>query len=186
MNFNFSIMGVKYSISLTFILIAIILWLIIQVNLLCACNHVTPYEGFTNASSAATAVLTNSIKGTGSSLIGKDKLTKEKNKESFVGANINNGESSNYDLNSGAVDTSKWFNPNLTDTNSPAVKKILERPANLPTDSEMLLFANTKSSPEACGSGSAFSTSSGCLEISPQQYSFLIQRGGNNIPYSEY
>ena len=48
MIFNFSIMGVKYSISLTFILLAIVLWLIIQVHLLCACTHVTPYEGFQN------------------------------------------------------------------------------------------------------------------------------------------
>ena len=46
------------------------------------------------------------------------------------------------------------------------------------------MFANTKFAPEFCPS--TYSTSQGCAEISGAQYNYLITRGGNNVPYSEY
>jgi len=49
---------------------------------------------------------------------------------------------------------------------------------------EMSFFANTPFKPECCSN--TFSTSSGCACMDMKQYGTLINRGGNNVPYSEY
>jgi hypothetical protein len=185
MKFNFSIFGTNYSISLTFILLGIILWLILSGNLLCSCLHVMPYEGFEVMKGAAGAIKEKVTKK-GKGKVVEKLTTKTKGKEGFVGANLNNGESSQYDMDSSQIDTSKWFGPNLQNKNSQFVKDFNNRPAGLPSGSEMLLFKDTKSSPECCQNNPSFSNSEGCLCISGPQYDFLISRGGNNSPYSEY
>jgi hypothetical protein len=111
--------------------------------------------------------------------------------EGFVGANTNYGESSAYDLSdSMPVDTSSWSAQNMTvvpgQPLSEGVKKFLARkpqPVPLP-EGEMLMFANTPFKPECCPN--AYSTSTGCACMTGSQYNFLVQRGSNNVPYSEY
>jgi len=111
--------------------------------------------------------------------------------EGFTGANINYGESSLYNLNSDQpVDTSSWSAQNMTVTPgqplSAGVKQFLARepqPVPLP-EGEMLMFANTPFKPECCPN--TFSTSTGCACMTGNQYNYLILRGGNNVPYSEY
>lgn len=172
MKFNFSIFGTNYSISLTFILLGIILWLILSGNLLCSCLHVMPYEGFEVMKGAAGAVSKKVV----------EKITNKKNKkklhkEGFVGANLNNGD----DMDSSQIDTSKWFGPNLQNN--------LQNFNNGPLDeipTGMLLFKDTKFSPECCSTNPSFSNSSGCACLNKKMYLELIHRGGNNIPYSEY
>ena len=112
-------------------------------------------------------------------------------KEAFTGANINYGESSLYNLNSDQeVNTSSWSAQNMTVTPgqplSAGVKQFLARepqPVPLP-EGEMLMFANTPFKPECCPN--TFSTSTGCACMTGNQYNYLILRGGNNVPYSEY
>lgn len=112
-------------------------------------------------------------------------------KEGFTGANINYGESSVYDLSSDqSINTSSWSAPNMTvvpgQPLSAGVKQFLQRkpqPVPLP-EGEMLLFANTEFKPECCPN--TFSTGSGCACMTGAQYNYLILRGGNNVPYSEY
>ena len=112
-------------------------------------------------------------------------------KEGFTGANINYGESSLYSLkNSTPLDTSSWSAQNMTVVPgkrvSAGVKAFLARPEQpipLP-EGEMLLFANTKFAPEYCPN--TYSTSTGCAAMTGAQYNYLITRGGNNVPYSEY
>ena len=111
--------------------------------------------------------------------------------ESFTGANTNYGESSKFSLTMGnSVDTSSWFTPNLTyaagTTGSKGVQNILNRqqqPVPLP-EGELLMFANTPFKPECCPN--AYSNSTGCACMTVDQYNYLINRGGNNVPYSEY
>lgn len=111
--------------------------------------------------------------------------------ESFVGANTNYGESSSYDLAAQTVvDTSSWNAPNMTVVPgkplSDGVKQFLARepqPVPLP-EGELDMFASTPFKPECCPN--AYSNSSGCACMTGQQYNWLIQRGGNNVPYSEY
>ena len=111
--------------------------------------------------------------------------------EGFTGANINFGESSSYSLgNDNSIDTSSWSAQNMTVTPgqplSAGVKAFLARPQQpvpLP-EGEMLLFANTKFAPEFCPN--TYSTSTGCAAMTGAQYNYLVTRGGNNVPYSEY
>jgi len=88
------------------------------------------------------------------------------------------------------VDTTNWFNANLTynkgQTPGPAAQSILARQTGeipLP-EGEMLMFANTEYKPECCPN--TYSNSMGCACMSVGQYSYLTNRGGNNVPYSEY
>jgi hypothetical protein len=125
----------------------------------------------------------------------KDKAIKAKDKtvgkESFVGANTNYGQSSPYDLRSSdSINTSSWNNPDMTVVPgkplSKGVQEFLSRqpqPVPLP-EGELLLFANTPFKPECCPN--SFSNSTGCACMTGQQYNYLITRGGNNVPYSEY
>jgi hypothetical protein len=111
--------------------------------------------------------------------------------EGFVGANTNYGQSSSYSLsNNKGVNTSSWFTPNLTykkgGKEGKGVQNILNRPKQpipLP-EGEMLMFANTEFKPECCPN--AYSNSTGCACMNISQYNYLINRGGNNVPYSEY
>jgi hypothetical protein len=111
-------------------------------------------------------------------------------KEGFVGANTNYGESSSYSLeNSYAVDTSKWGMPNLTISGgnaSSAAQAIINRPNQsfpLP-EGQLSMFDNMPFSPECCPN--AFSSSMGCACMNSNTYNYLITRGGNNVPFSEY
>jgi hypothetical protein len=47
-----------------------------------------------------------------------------------------------------------------------------------------LIFDNTKFSPKCCPN--TYSNSMGCACLSMPQYKFLIERGGNNVPFSQY
>jgi hypothetical protein len=113
------------------------------------------------------------------------------NTEGFVGANTNYGESSQYSLtNDKVINTNSWDMPNLTVRRgqplSPGVANILNRPEQpipLP-EGEMLMFANTPFKPECCPN--TFSNSMGCACMTVKQYDYLNNRGGNNVPYSEY
>ena len=112
-------------------------------------------------------------------------------KEGFTPANTNFGESSNYNLGDySKVNTYNWGMPNLTvNPGKPlnkGVKKILDRPSQpipLPPG-ELLMFANTPFKPECCPN--TFSNSSGCACMTTEQYNYLVERGSNNVPYSEY
>jgi hypothetical protein len=86
--------------------------------------------------------------------------------------------------------TSKWGRPNLTvvpgQPLSKGVQNILNRekqPIPLP-EGELNMFETTPFKPECCPN--AYSSSSGCACMTVDQYNYLITRGGNNVPYSEY
>ena len=112
-------------------------------------------------------------------------------KEGFVGANTNYGESSNYSLmNYKPVNTSSWSRPDLRvipgEPLNPGVQAILNRPSQpvpLPPG-ELDMFANTPFKPECCPN--TYSNSTGCACMTTNQYNYLVTRGGNNEPYSEY
>lgn len=160
----------------------------------CGCNH-NPYaliEGMETTTPSTTTTTTTAKKSnsTPQPTATKEKFTIGK-KEGFTGANINYGQSSPYDLASNTpVDTSSWGNQSMVVTPgqpvSPAVRKFLDRPEQpipLP-EGQMNLFFNTQFKPECCPN--TYSTGSGCACMTGKQYNYLINRGGNNVPYSEY
>ena len=124
--------------------------------------------------------------------------------EGFTPANTNFGESSSYMLGAKPTGMDTWGTPNMMVTPGTAtwgmpnlvvtkgeplsqgVQNILNRPQGeipLP-EGQLLMFANTTFKPECCPN--AYSNSSGCACMSIPEYNYLINRGGNNVPYSEY
>jgi hypothetical protein len=88
------------------------------------------------------------------------------------------------------INTSNWGAPDLTVTPGKplpqGVQSILNRPEQpvpLP-EGELSMFANTEFKPECCPN--TYSNGSGCACMTTKQYNYLITRGGNNVPYSEY
>ena len=111
--------------------------------------------------------------------------------EGFYGASTNEGESASYSLGKPpVVNTKSWGMPNLVvrpgKPLSKGVQKIMNRtpqPIPLPPG-QLSMFATTEFKPECCPN--TYSNSSGCACMTSQQYNYLITRGGNNEPYSEY
>ena len=205
-NMDISILGYKFNLEVL-ILIGVV-YLILVGHTFCGCCNYGLMEGFEkltttdpsgsdmsgNISNLAKAKilqnLSTQIAAGGLNGSSSDTSMPTK-KEGFTGANINYGESSVYDLNNNdVVDTSKWSAQDMTITPgkplSAGVKEVFDRPKQpipLP-EGEMLLFANTQFKPEYCPN--TYSTSTGCAGMTDAQYYYLRNRGGNNVPYSEY
>ena len=200
-NMDISILGYKLNVEIL-ILIGVV-YLILVGHTVCGCSNVNGImEGLQNIASGKK--LTTTVPSTPSStnssptnaLLGTQVSsgvtpTMSNTKEGFNVANTNYGLSAPYNLAiDKSINTSSWFTPNLTITPgqslSQGVKNILNRPQQpipLPKG-ELLMFANTPFKPECCPN--TYSTGSGCACMTVGQYNYLINRGGNNVPYSEY
>ena len=211
---DISIFGFKFNLEVL-ILIGVI-YLILVGHLFCGCCHIGLMEGFdgsgnsvpttmptssTTMPTSSTTMPTSSTtmpmssNGMGNGMVNSiptDIPTPSPSKiEGFSGANINYGESSNYNINyNKPINTSNWDMPNMTVTPGKpldsAVKKFLARepqPVPLP-EGELLMFANTPFKPDCCPN--TYSNSMGCACMTADQYNYLILRGGNNVPFSEY
>ncbi len=112
-------------------------------------------------------------------------------REGFFGGALNANNYQSYSLDKDTpVDTSKWGSPSLVvrsgEPPSPGAQAILNRPPQqvpLP-EGQLSMFANTEFKPECCPN--AYSNGSGCACMTVNQYNYLVSRGGNNVPYSEY
>jgi hypothetical protein len=185
-NMEVTLFGYKFRLEIV-ILIVIAYW-ILWGHVLCSCSKFNLMEGVHNMYNSQ--INRKSFKyetnkdvipmiGTGKTL------------EGFVGANTNYGESSKFSLtNDKPVNTSSWFTQDLTytkgTTGGPGVQYILNRPKQpIPLPEGVLsMFANTPFTPE-CGPNACSNTPGGaCMTV--DQYTYLIDRGGNNVPYSEY
>ena len=185
-NMDISILGLKLNVEIL-ILIGVVYLIIVGHTVGGCCNFHRLIEGMQNGTPKKNNGAGNNMAQIGPSST-SNALAK---KEGFTGANTNYGGSSPYSLTSGnQINTSSWSRPNLTVTPgkpfSQGVQNILNRqpqPVPLP-EGEMLLFANTPFKPECCPN--SFSTSTGCACMTTDQYNYLVMRGGNNAPYSEY
>jgi len=178
----------EFTIRAEIIILIIVLFFVMSGHMLCSCAQVTPLEAMSNM----TTMMIKNGKPLKEGLMKKPTLGQNsptsRALEGFTGANTNNGESSMY--NEPPVSTSNWFTPNLTYTPgkpvSQGIQNILNRPKQpvpLP-EGEMLMFKNTLFSGECCPN--TYSSSMGCACMTVDQYNYLIDRGGNNVPYSEY
>ncbi len=182
-NMDISILGYKFNLEIL-ILIGVV-YLILVGHTLCGCsNFYSLIEGNTTMDASGNIQkMKEKVKA--------NMPTQTTSKEGFVGANTNYGESSAYDLsNSMPVNTSSWSAQNMTvvpgQPLSKGVKQFLARkpqPIPLP-EGELSMFANTPFKPECCPN--TYSNSMGCACMTGDQYNYLIMRGGNNVPYSEY
>jgi hypothetical protein len=209
-NMDISIFGFKLNLEVL-ILIGVI-YLILVGHTLCGCSNYSLMEAFDVSGNLRTDISNNTIRndlsgnlltqnsngsvGAAGALIhhaknGPSKQGGRIGKEGFAGANINFGQSSPYDLtNNSIINTSSWSKPDMTvvpgQPLSQGVKDFLARepqPIPLP-EGEMFMFANTPFKPECCPN--TYSTSKGCACMTSGQYNYLILRGGNNVPYSDF
>ena len=180
-NMDISILGYKVSVELL-ILIGVIYIIMVIHTMMGTCNMPLLLEGMTGL-----PVTVNGPQPASDVYRGN----RNKNVEGFTPANTNYGESSSFSLTeSDAPNTSNWGRPTLVvrpgEPTPPGVQAILDRPAQpipLP-EGQMSMFATTPFKPECCPT--AYSHSSGCACMTVDQYDYLRQRGGNNVPYSEY
>ena len=209
-NMDISIFG--YKINLEILILIALVFLIMMGHTCCGCYNYSLMEGFTDASgntidvsgnlqekkenvqqkvaNAKANLAAQSTAGTATDATPVTSATTTTT-EGFTGANINYGESSLYSLsNDEPVDTSSWSAQNMTvvagQPLSAGVKAFLERkPTQVPLpEGEMFMFANTQFKPECCPN--TYSNSSGCACMDSGSYNYLVTRGGNNVPYSEY
>ncbi len=176
-NMDITLFGFKMNLEIL-ILIGVIYLILVAHTVGGCCNMPLLMEGLKNMDSS------NTLKN-------MDASGNVVKKEGFTGANTNYGESSKYTLGDySKVDTSSWGQPTMTVTpGKPLTKGVQdfmareEQPVPLP-EGELLMFANTPFKPECCPN--SFSNSTGCACMTGDQFNYLVQRGSNNIPYSEY
>lgn len=156
------------------IAIVIVFWIMFG-HVLCSCCRVKIFEGLNTMSGTATT------SGTISSLM-----------EGFTGANNSamgpefaGAKTPDYIMN-----PSTWSMPTLTyspgtkpDAGVKAIWNRPKQPIPLPKD-QLDMFATTPFAPECCPN--AYSSSMGCACMTVDQYVYLRDRGGNNVPYDIY
>ena len=188
-NMDISIFG--YKLNLQVLILIGVVYLILVGHTLCGCSNYNLMEAFTDASGNVAHDLSGNVPLPAGGVVANKVKGVVQSKEGFVGANINYGQSSPYDLNSNdAVDTSSWSAQDMTVVPgkplSPGVKQFLARKQQqLPLpEGEMDFFANSEFKPECCPS--SYSTSTGCWCGTSKDFNFIKLRGLNNVPYSEY
>ena len=192
---------INYRVSLEVLILIGVIYLIMAIHTVCSCCNVQKLltvtkEGLKTLGKEAITGKKPSISRKRASIeafVGKKPSISRKRMsiEAFVGANTNYGESSPFDINNDdSINTDNWMQPNLSvvpgQSYSKGVREILDRPQQpipLP-EGEMLMFANTPFKPECCPN--TYSNSSGCACMTTGQYNYLVTRGSNNVPYSEY
>jgi hypothetical protein len=157
------------------ILIVIVFWIMFG-HLLCSCCIFSLREGLELAKDTAKKTTEEIKKGI------KEGFTPNR---SSYGPEFAKNNTPGY-----MVEPSKWAMPTLTYTPGKkpdaAVKAVWDRqeqPIPLP-EGELDMFATTPFKPECCPN--TYSNSSGCACMTMDQYSYLRERGSNNVPYSEY
>lgn len=184
-NMEISIGSYKFRVEIL-IAIIVVFWILFG-HLLCSCCRVNVLEGLVNIASKSKLNPTAKPKASMTNMNPTTTVT-----EGFTGANnvaygpeFAGAKTPDYIMN-----PSTWSMPTLT--YSPGTKpdagvqSIWDRPKQpipLP-EGELDMFATTQFAPECCPN--AYSSSMGCACMDLKTYSYLRDRGGNNVPYDVY
>jgi|688.fasta_scaffold118885_3 hypothetical protein len=156
-------------------------------------NRNNSYEGFESGDQEMDKEMDKDDKRKKGDVMASEDITAgSMKKEGFVGSNnkaygpeFESSKAPGYIMN-----PATWAMPTLTyskgTTPSAGAQSILNRPKQpipLP-EGQLDMFATTKFDGSCCPN--AFSTSMGCACMTPEQLGYLHNRGGNNVPYSEY
>jgi len=199
-NMEVSIGSYKFRLEIL-ILIVVVFWILFG-HLLCSCCTVSLREGLdVMVGNSPTTTMGTGTVGAGRkmntptpqpALTGSTTNASASVTEGFTSANnvaygpeFAGAKTPDYIMN-----PSTWSRPTLVyspGTKPDAgVKAIWDRPKQpipLP-EGELDMFATTEFKPECCPN--AYSTSTGCACMTTEQYGYLMQRSGNNVPYSVY
>jgi len=150
----------KYKIKLGVLLIILFLCWLIWGHLICGCSKIGMIEGF--------------------------KMISNLTKEGFSGARDMSYVPDVSFVNSPPVNTKYWDYPANSKPTDVSKFKEFQDPTYLLNHGQLSLLGATEFKAECCNSNSSYSNSSGCACLNLDQYKYLRERGGNNIPYSEY
>jgi len=179
--YNMEISIGAYKVRVVILLAIIVVFWVMFGHILCGCCKLNLFEGIVMRTG-----FVSKIPGQGIAP-GKRKTT-----EGFTGANITSmgPEFAGTKTPDYIMNPSTWSMPTLTyspgTTPDAGVKAIWDRPKQpipLP-EGQLSFFATTEFKPECCPN--TYSTSTGCACMDLNSYNFLRERGGNNVPYSEF
>ena len=160
----------SYKIRVEIVIAIVIVFWIMCGHMLCGCSKISFSEGMT--------LMKNKLKW--SKLEGFTASNTSVIAPEYAGA-----QSPDYIMN-----PSTWSSPTLSynrgSNPGAGVKAIWDRPKQpipLP-EGELDMFATTEFKPECCPN--AYSSSTGCACMTVDQYTYIRERGSNNVPYSEY
>ena len=184
----------SYKVRLEILILIVIVFWIMFGHVLCSCCKFSMAEGLemmTEGLASSTKPKTTTKPIATIAFTNMSQITPSVTEGFVSGNNVASGpefamaKSPDYIMN-----PSTWSMPTLTyspGTKPDAgVKAIWDRPKQpipLPKD-ELFMFATTKFKPECCPN--AYSSSTGCACMDVNSYEYLRERGGNNVPYSEY
>ena len=166
MNTSIYIGSKKFTFRLEILVLIVVVAWILWGHVLCSCSKIGVSEGF---------AMVNKVK------------------EGFISGNniAYTSEFANFKKNDTVIrPTSSWNMPTLTysagkrpDKGVQSIWKRKRQPIPLPKG-ELNMFATTPFKPSCCPN--TYSNSMGCACMTVDQYKYLQDRGGNNVPYSEY
>ena len=175
-NMDISIGSYKFRIEII-LLIIVVSWIMFG-HILCSCCTMSLQEGMCCAKNAVNEIIPNDPEGC-------DSDPECKNQEGFIGSEFSSSNAPGYIMK---PDT--WPMPDLTysegtvpDAGVQAIENRPKQPIPLP-EGQLDIFATTPFKPECCPN--TYSSSEGCACMTTEQYGYLQNRGGNNVPYSEY
>jgi hypothetical protein len=172
-------MILKFNFRVEIILLVIILILMLVAPMLLSCTNHSPYkllEGFVEGFVEGVAKTLNEDDKK-KSVEPFDTMTSdpntEKKKKVIPGISVPAGVTDSPDTDPTTTPTEGFSNLNKKRSKHKLWK------SEIP-----LIFDNTPFSPECCPT--TYSNSLGCACMSMPQYTYLIERGGNNVPFSQY
>jgi hypothetical protein len=169
------------------LLIVVVAWILFG-HLLCSCSKMGFKEGLETMVGEDVVQKIEKV----ADEVKESAKEKEDKKEGFTGANDLAYQAQFAGTNTPGyiMSPNKWSMPTLeyTPGTKPdaGVMSILDRkPQPIPVpEGQLDMLATTPFKPECCPN--SYSTSTGCACMTVDQYNYLRDRGGNNVPYSEY
>jgi len=179
----------SYKVSIEMLLLIVVMLWIIFGHALGSCSTMSLSEGMAMMSgthSTKPNLSSSSKKGTKDGSMKGSKEGFANNNSTFSDTQFATTNTPDYYMN-----PNDWAQQTLVYTAGtkppPGVQSIWDRSKNQAPrkPGQISFFDNVNFKPECC-SGTEYSSSMGCACLTVEDYKLLRQRGGNNVPYSEY
>ncbi len=187
----------SYKVRVVILIAIVVLFWIMFGHILCGCSKVGLFEGMkmmkeslVNGKPSRRVAVANNVDNNDTNETSES--TTVTTTEGFANPNNTDAgpEFAGAKTPSYIMNPSTWSMPTLTyspgTTPSAGVQAIWDRPKQqipLP-EGQLDILATTEFKPECCPN--AYSTSTGCACMDMGTYGYLRERGGNNVPYSEF
>jgi hypothetical protein len=186
--YNMEITIGSYKVRVVILIAIVVLFWIMFGHILCGCSKVALFEGL----GMMKEYLTNGKPARRAAVANNENNNNTRTTEGFANPNNTDAgpEFAGAKTPSYIMNPSTWSMPTLTyspgTTPSAGVQAIWDRPKQpipLP-EGQLDMFATTEFKPECCPN--TYSSSTGCACMDMGTYGYLRERGGNNVPYSDF